>query len=163
MCISLGSTVQLQLQWRNFVNHLQHTAYQIRWCHNGPAFISQEFEEFLIQNGVHHIRTAAYHPASNGLAERSVQTFKNGMKRLQGGTLHTRLAQFLFSYRTTPHTTTGVSPAELLMGRRLMTRLDRLYCTQMLAVECRHNNYDKRTIMTNTPYSVVSESRIWYL
>lgn len=41
---------------------------------NGPAL------EFLIQNGVHHIRTAAYHPASNGLAERSVQTFKNGMK-----------------------------------------------------------------------------------
>ena len=38
-----------------------------------------------------------------------------------------RLSKFLFSYRITPHTVTGVSPAELLMGRRLHSRLDLLY------------------------------------
>ena len=41
------------------------------------------------------------------------------------GTLEDRISRFfLFAYRTTPHSTTGVSPAELLMGRKLKTRLD---------------------------------------
>ena len=31
---------------------------------NGSNFVSKEFEEFLKQNGIRHIRTAAYHPAS---------------------------------------------------------------------------------------------------
>ena len=35
-----------------------------------------------------------------------------------------RLSRFLFWYRNTPQQTTGVSPAELLMGRRLRSALD---------------------------------------
>lgn len=58
------------------------------------------------------------------MAERAVQTFKQGLKRMQGGTLETRLARFLAKYRITPHTTTGRSPAELLLGRQPRTRLD---------------------------------------
>ena len=42
------------------------------------------------------------------------------------GALHKQLKQFLLSYRTTPHTTTGCSPAELLMGRLLSTAMDLL-------------------------------------
>ena len=34
-----------------------------------------------------------------------------------------RLADFMLRYRTTPHSTTGGTPAELLMRRRLRTRL----------------------------------------
>lgn len=34
------------------------------------------------------------------------------------------LAYFLFQYRITPHTTTGASPVELLMGPRLRSHLD---------------------------------------
>ena len=30
-------------------------------------------------------------------------------------------------YRITPHSTTGVPPAELLMGRRLCSRFDAMY------------------------------------
>ena len=35
-----------------------------------------------------------------------------------------KLAEFLIAYRNTPHSTTGVSPAQLLLGRPLRTRLD---------------------------------------
>ena len=35
-----------------------------------------------------------------------------------------KLSRFLLKYRTTPHTTTGVPPAELLMKRKLKTKLD---------------------------------------
>eukprot|EP00731_Ephydatia_muelleri_P024442 Em0016g713a len=48
---------------------------------NGSNFTSQEFETFLKSHGVRHIRTAPYHPASNGLVERAVQTFKTAMKK----------------------------------------------------------------------------------
>lgn len=70
--------------------------------------------------------TSPYHPASNGLAERAVQTLKSGLKKMRDGNLETRLARFLFWYRTTPHATTGVSPAELMFGRRLRSPLDKL-------------------------------------
>ena len=48
------------------------------------------------------------------------------MKKIQGDTLQTQLSRFLFSYRITPHTTTGLSPAELMMSRRLRSALDAL-------------------------------------
>ena len=55
-----------------------------------------------------------YHPASNGLAERAVQMIKVGLKKATKGELETRLAQFLFQYQITPHSTTGISPANYL-------------------------------------------------
>lgn len=93
---------------------------------NGPSFTSVEFDHFLEKNGIRHLQSAPYHPATNGLAERAVQVFKTGMRKMREGTLRERLARVLFSYRTTPHSTTGVTPAELLMGRRIRTRLDHL-------------------------------------
>ena len=47
---------------------------------NGPQFTSHEFETFIQQQGIKHIKSAPYHPSTNGLAERFVQTFKNSMR-----------------------------------------------------------------------------------
>lgn len=56
---------------------------------NGPQFISQEFEKFLEVNGIRHIHSAPYHPSTNGLAERFVQSMKQALKASQGqGSLH---------------------------------------------------------------------------
>ena len=95
---------------------------------NGSVFTSAEFDEFVRRNGIKHLTSAPYHPASNGLAERAVQTVKIALKKATTGTsLETRISRFLFQYRLTPHTTTGVSPAELLMNRRPHSRLDLLH------------------------------------
>jgi len=91
---------------------------------NGPCFSSREFAKFLQTNGVHHAKSAPYHPASNGLTERAVQIFENGMQKFTEGNWTDRLSRFLFHYRSTPHSTTGVTPAELLLGRKLRSRLD---------------------------------------
>jgi hypothetical protein len=93
---------------------------------NGPQFISTEFKAFLKANGIKHILSAPYHPASNGLAERFIQTLKRTLKAggKEGKTIHHRLTDFLFEYRATPHTTTNISPSELLMKRKLRTRFD---------------------------------------
>ena len=86
---------------------------------NGTSFTSSEF-----QNGIRHSTTAPYHPSSNGLAERAVRIFKEAMRKATNNDKETKLARFLFHYQTTPHSTTGVSPAELIMGHQLRTLLD---------------------------------------
>ena len=95
---------------------------------NGPQFVSAEFEEFLRQNGVKHIHVAPYHPASNGAAERMVQSFKRSLAASSGGNapMRQRLADFLLRYRTTPHSATGRTPASLFLGRECRTRLSLL-------------------------------------
>ena len=93
---------------------------------NAMGFTSEEFESFMQANDVKHICTPPYHPSSNGLVERAVQTLKSGLKKLTSGTLETKLSRFLFSYRSMAHSSTGLSPAELMLGRKLHSPLDNL-------------------------------------
>ena len=69
---------------------------------NGPQFVSDEFERFLKANRIKYLRSSPYHPLSNGLAERFVQTFKRAMKAGRHCSLHQRLAGSLLRYRITP-------------------------------------------------------------
>lgn len=50
---------------------------------NGPQFVSSEFEDYCSRNGIHHVKTAPFHPQSNGQAERFVDTLKRKMKKIQ--------------------------------------------------------------------------------
>ena len=45
----------------------------------GTPFTSEEFQNFCNSNG---ISVSPYHPSFNGLAERGVQSLKNGLKKL---------------------------------------------------------------------------------
>ncbi|KAI4895080.1 hypothetical protein NFI96_006531, partial [Prochilodus magdalenae] len=99
---------------------------QVLVSDNGPCFTSTEFETFMKQNGIRHVKSAPFHPSTNGLAEGVVQTLKVGLKKAKGDTIVTKLSRFLFSSRITPHATTGVSPAELLMSRNLRSTFDLL-------------------------------------
>ena len=74
---------------------------------NGPTFTSEAFKEFTKRNGIKHTFSAPYHPSSNGLAERAVQTFKQSLRQMQAGSITDKISKFLFKYRITPHTTTG--------------------------------------------------------
>ena len=47
---------------------------------NGPQFASGDFAVFLNSQGVCHMRSAPYHPATNGLAEHFVQSLKQGSR-----------------------------------------------------------------------------------
>ena len=50
---------------------------------NKPAFLSQELATFVKANAIRHFTSVLYHPASNGLAKRVIQTFKHAMKSSQ--------------------------------------------------------------------------------
>ena len=85
---------------------------------NGAQFVSEEFASFCKFNGIKHIRVSPYHPSSNGLAKRFVQTFKVAMRKSEkdGLSFQHRLASFLLLYRATPQGTTATPPSVLFMG-----------------------------------------------
>ena len=96
---------------------------------NGANFTSVQFKSFLKSLGVHHLPTSVHSPSMNGLAERMVQTFKDGVNNFDGvatNRIQQKLDQFLFKYRVTPHSTTGVAPSELMFGRPVRTVFDLL-------------------------------------
>ena len=59
---------------------------------NRPQFLSSEFQAFMKNNGIKHIYSAPYYPATYGLAEWSIQTFKEHMKRLPIGSVEDHLS-----------------------------------------------------------------------
>ena len=58
---------------------------------NGSCFTCQEFQEFMRLNGIKHVRSSPFKPASNGQAERAVQIIKQGLRCVTQGSLQTRL------------------------------------------------------------------------
>ena len=91
---------------------------------NGSPFQSEEFKSFVEANGILHRRVPPYHPASNGAAENMVKLVKKSLEKNKTcDSLQTKITKFLSSYRNTPHTVTGRTPAEVLLGRAPRTRL----------------------------------------
>ena len=95
---------------------------------NGPQFTSFQFNEFLQHFGIKHRNTALYNPPSNGGIERFNRVMKEGVKAsmAEGKTFPNAVRTTLCNYRATRHTLTDISPAELMIGRKLTPPLDAL-------------------------------------
>ena len=89
---------------------------------NATSFSSEEFKAWCRERGITHLTGAPYHPATNGAAERLVQTFKQALSK---SSLPPRAAlqEFLMQYRRTPLADT-YSPSELLNGRQIRAKID---------------------------------------
>ncbi|XP_075531723.1 uncharacterized protein LOC142564561 [Dermacentor variabilis] len=83
---------------------------------NGPQFASRAFAAFAKYYGFQHITSSPNYPQSNGEVERMVRTIKELFAKADDPFLA------LLSYRDTAGVT-GFSPAQLLLGRSLRTRL----------------------------------------
>ncbi|XP_035829235.1 uncharacterized protein K02A2.6 [Aplysia californica] len=86
---------------------------------NGPQFASCEFANFAETYGFEHKTSSPKHPQGNGEAERAVQTVKNLLRKADDPHIA------ILNYRATP-LKQGQSPAELLQGRQLRTKLPSL-------------------------------------
>ena len=87
---------------------------------NGPQFSGASFARFAEEWNFVHTTSSPHYPQSNGLAEKSVQTVKRLLCKAKDS--EADFYQSLLVYRTTP-LECGISPAQLLMGRRLRSNL----------------------------------------
>jgi len=83
---------------------------------NGPQFPSTSFAKFTEDYGFTHILTSPRYPQANGEVERAVQTVKNLLKNTSDP------YKALMANRATL-LENSLSPAELLMGRKICTRI----------------------------------------
>ena len=95
----------------------RHGIPEIVRSDNGPQYTSHECAAFAKSYQFQHITSSPLFPQSNGQAERMVQTIKKLFNKSDD------IYQGLLSYRSTPLPRCNLSPAELLMGRRLRTLL----------------------------------------
>ena len=80
------------------------------------------------ENGIEHKRTALLWPQANGEKEKQNHSILKRLRIAQalGRNWKSEMEKFLMMYRSTPHSTTGASPAELLFRRRIKTKLPHL-------------------------------------
>ena len=92
---------------------------------NGPPFSGTDFGTYLKVNDISHKPIPPKWPGANGL----VETFNKPLLRAirtahtEGRNWRRELYNFLSNYRATPHTTTGLPPAELLFHRKIRIKL----------------------------------------
>ena len=88
----------------------------------GSPYIAGDTKEFLRKLGVKHRVSSVGFPHSNPKAEKSVGAAKRLLRdavRPSGDIDTTRLVKGLLQLRNTPDQDTGLSPAQLLLGRNL--------------------------------------------
>ncbi|PIK38049.1 hypothetical protein BSL78_25117 [Apostichopus japonicus] len=92
---------------------------------NGSNFTSSRFSEFLVQCDIDHRRTTPLWPQANGEVERQNRTLLKAIKvaHVEKRDWKRELNKFLLAYRSTPHSTTGESPAKLMFGRHIKCKL----------------------------------------
>ncbi|XP_062613747.1 uncharacterized protein K02A2.6-like [Saccostrea cucullata] len=95
---------------------------------NGPQFVSEYFKTYCEINGIVHRKTTPLWPQANGEIERQNRSILKRLKIAQAEKKDwkSELQTYLLMYRSSPHTTTGVSPAELFR-RVIRTKLPEIY------------------------------------
>lgn len=89
-------------------------------CDHVP-FASYEMKQFAAEWGIKITHSSPGYPQSNGLAERTIKTVKQVLKKAERTGADPHLALLLL--RNTPITGTSHSPAQVLMGRVLRSTL----------------------------------------
>lgn len=90
---------------------------------NGSGYISRAFNDYLHLVGIHHIRSAPFHPQTNGKIERYHQSLKKQVNQLiyeLPSELEKAIADFIdfYNYRRYHITLGNVTPADVLYDRR---------------------------------------------
>jgi len=114
------------------INHLKdifstHGFPEVLVSDNASIFTSEEFKVFCTACEIFQKFIAPGHSATNGLAERNVQTFKRHLTSVMNepGLLLEKIRKIVFRYRATP-LANGKSPAELYLNRQIRIELDAL-------------------------------------
>ena len=89
---------------------------------NGTQFTGGDFKKFCEQWGIKHHKIIPLRPESNSEIERYFRTLLKSIRiaYAEGKDWKHELLRYIFSYRNTPHSSTGVSPASLIFNGRVI-------------------------------------------
>ena len=106
---------------------------------NGPQFVDQGFNRFLKCYGVEHKTSPPLWLRANGEVERQNRTLLRAMTiaQAEGRDWKEELKTFLLAYRTTPHSSTGVSPGKAFLQREIRCKLPAASSEEFLDGEMR--------------------------
>ena len=91
---------------------------------NGPPFTSVEIKNYIHARAIKHRFVTPYWPQANGEAESFMKLLAKAIKAAKmKKNWKDELHGFLLSYRTTPHSTTGVAPSQLLFNLEVQTNI----------------------------------------
>ena len=92
---------------------------------NGPQFVSEEFESFLLAREVEHRRKTPLWPQANSEVDSQNRSL---LKSLQIAKKSAKPSWFtwLAAYQSTPQATTAATPSYLMFGREMRTKLPEL-------------------------------------
>lgn len=95
---------------------------------NGRQFTSEEFVQYCQASGIELLHSMPYWPRQNGECERQMRIIKKAItiSLVEGSDWRAELQKTLRVHRNTPHSTTGVAPAELLLNRKIRDKIPRI-------------------------------------
>ena len=95
---------------------------------NGPPFQSHEFGRYMTAMGITHTTSTPLWPQGNAEVEAFMKPLGKAIKtaHLERRPWQQELSRFLLAYRSTPHSTTKVPPAQLLYNREMRGKLPSL-------------------------------------
>ena len=92
---------------------------------NGPPFNSHDFNRYMSLLGIKFNPSTPLWPQGNSEVERFNQPLGKAIRAacVENKNWKQEIQRFLLNYRSTPHTTTKISPAELLYNRAIKGKL----------------------------------------
>ena len=94
--------------WRACISHFGQ----------GHAVLINNMQQLCSRLGIRHIMTTSYHPQANGMVERVHSQLKDSLCAREAGAEH--LLWVLLGLRAAPKETTGISSAQLVLGKPLV-------------------------------------------
>ncbi|KXZ46379.1 hypothetical protein GPECTOR_44g55 [Gonium pectorale] len=88
---------------------------------------SASLDKLLKEQRIRHLRTAGYHPQTNGQAERLVGALLDSLRKLiinREGDWDLQIHQATYAYRASKQISTGLSPTMCMFGRKLTTAFE---------------------------------------
>ena len=116
---------------------------------NGPPWNSVEMDQFAKYLGFQHQRITPVWPQADAMPERAMKTIAKILRtaRIEGKNWKQELFTFLRAYRSTPHSTTQKSPAELLLHRKMKTSLPQIDTNRNDDADIRRKDERAKTAM----------------
>ena len=128
---------------------------------NEPTLVSFEMKNFYKEWGVTLMTSSPRYPQSNGMAERSIQTVKNILKKCSAANEDPYLG--LLSFRSAP-LSSGESPAQIFLRRNIRNRLpkfsEELYLDRLVSNSA--DNFVKSKFQPGDKVNIYNESTKCY-